>query len=141
MPQVQTGDQVRLHYTARFVDGTVFASSREGGPLLVFRAGGEEVIAGVSQAVLGMAEGETKLLAIPPEQGFGTRDEALARRVPLADLPPSVRIGDQLNARAGAREIPVWVRAFAEDHAILDGNHPLAGHNLIFEIEVVSFHS
>lgn len=141
MPQVRSGDHVRLHYTARFVDGTVFASSREGGPLLAFRAGGDEVIAGVSQAVLGMSEGESKLVAITPEQGFGNRDEALARQVPLAELPPSVRVGDQFQARAGEREIPVWVRVIAEDHAILDGNHPLAGHNLIFEIEVVSFHS
>jgi peptidylprolyl isomerase len=140
MAHVQSGDRVQIHYTARFVDGTVFASSHSNEPLQ-FTAGGREVIEGVSQAVLGMRAGESKLVAVTPELGFGERDNALERQVPLTELPDSVKVGDQLSARAGDRVLPVWVRELGEGYAVLDANHPLAGHNLIFEIELVSFHS
>jgi peptidylprolyl isomerase len=138
--RVQRGDHVAIRYTARFADGSVFASSRDV-PALAFVAGGAEVIAGLSDAVVGMSPGETKLVAIAPEQGFGARDDELERRIPRDELPESARVGDELSARAGDRVIPVWVREIGERHAVIDGNHPLAGHNLIFEIELVSFHS
>jgi peptidylprolyl isomerase len=140
MTPVQSGDHVHVHYTARFADGSVFASSRNEQPL-EFTAGGTEVIEGISQAVLGMSAGESKLVRVPPEQAFGPHDSELERRVLLSDLPPDVKVGDQLSAEAGERSIPVWVREISDQNALLDANHPLAGHNLIFEIELVSFHS
>ncbi len=140
MARVQSGDRVEIHYTARFVDGSVFATTRDV-PALGFVAGGSEVIEGLSRAVLGMSAGETKLVAIPPEEAFGPRDDELERRIPREELPESACVGDQLSARAGDRVMPVWVREIGERHAVIDGNHPLAGHNLIFEIELVSFHS
>jgi peptidylprolyl isomerase len=139
MSPVQSGDHVHIHYTARFVDGSVFASSRDVSPL-EFTAGGTEVIEGVSRAVLGMNVGESKLVTVPPEEAFGAHDSELERNVLLSDLPPDVKVGDQLSAEAGDRTMPVWVREISDHSALLDANHPLAGHNLIFEIELVSFH-
>lgn len=138
MTAVRAGDHVRIHYTARFADGSVFASSRETGPL-DFVAGGTQVIQGVSVAVVGMAIGDAKVVDVPPELAFGAHDADLEQRVPLAELHQNVEVGDQLDVRSGERELRVWVREITAEHAVFDGNHPLAGHHLIYEIELVSF--
>jgi peptidylprolyl isomerase len=138
MSAVAVGDQVRIHYTARFADGTIFASSKDTGPL-EFVAGGTQVVEGVSQAVIGMRQGESKVVDVPPELGFGARDAELEQRVALADLSESVQVGDQLDVHSGERTLRVWVREITDEHAIFDGNHPLAGHHLIYEIAMVSF--
>jgi peptidylprolyl isomerase len=140
MSRVQSGDRVAVHFTARFADGSEFATSRDGQPL-EFTAGGSEVIAGVSRSVVGMESGETRVFTIRPEDAFGARDAQLERRVPSVDLPNGVRVGDRFDATADGREITVWVREIQGSEALLDANHPLAGHTLIFEIELVSFHS
>lgn len=140
MVQVQSGDRVSVHFTARFADGSEFATSRAGQPL-EFTAGGSEVIAGVSRSVVGMESGETKVFTIRPEDAFGARDAQLERRIPSEDLPQDARVGDRFDAAADGREITVWVREILGAETVLDANHPLAGHTLIFEIELVSFHS
>jgi peptidylprolyl isomerase len=134
---IRPGDRVRLHYTARFSDGTLLASSVQGDPLDLV-AGGDEVIEGLSEAVVGMRAGESKRILVPPEKGFGVRDPALERRVPLTEMPERVRPGDQLSAEGNGWEMPVWVRSIEQGFAVLDGNHPLAGQSLIFEFEVLS---
>jgi peptidylprolyl isomerase len=133
---IRPGDRVRLHYTARFADGTLLASSVQGEPLEL-RAGGDEVIEGLSEAVIGMRPGETRRVVVPPEKAFGVRDPALERRVPLSEMPDRVRPGDQLSAEGNGWEMPVWVRSLEQGYAVLDGNHPLAGQTLIFEFEVL----
>ncbi|MBK7877444.1 MAG: peptidylprolyl isomerase [Planctomycetes bacterium] len=140
MNAVQSGDRVRIHYTARFADGSVFASSRESGPL-DFVAGGSEVIEGVSLAVVGMQVGNRKVVDVPPELAFGPHDDELEQRVALAELPEPVQVGDQLDVRSGERTLRVWVREVVDGQAVFDGNHPLAGQHLIYEIELVSFAS
>jgi peptidylprolyl isomerase len=140
MGRVQSGDRVAVHFTARFADGSEFATSRDGQPL-EFTAGGSEVIAGVSRSVVGMESGERRVFTVRPEDGFGARDAQLERRVPFEELPPGVRVGDRFDAAAEGREITVWVREIEGNQAVLDANHPLAGHTLIFELELVSFHS
>ena len=138
MARVQSGDRVVVHFSARFADGSEFATSRAGEPL-VFTADGPEVIAGVSRAVVGMEAGEAKVISVGPPDAFGERDAQLERRVPMVDLPLGVRVGDRFDASAEGREITVWVRELQSEEAVLDANHPLAGHILIFEIELVSF--
>lgn len=137
MTSVSPGDQVRIHYTVRFADGTVFASSKETGPL-EFVAGGAQVVEGVSDAVIGMRVGEHKTVGVPPERGFGLRDPELEQRVPLSDLSERVAVGDQLDVRAGERTLRVWVREITDGQAVFDGNHPLAGHHLIYEIALIA---
>jgi peptidylprolyl isomerase len=90
MARVESGDRVQAHFTARFADGSPFASSRDGRPL-EFTAGGDEVIAGLSRAVLGMEAGQQKVFTVRPEDGFGERDEDLLRHIAAADLPPICR--------------------------------------------------
>jgi len=137
MSQVNEGDVVRVHYTGRLPDGTVFGSSQERDPL-VFAAGEGNVIPGVAQAVVGMSEGEKKTVTLPPEDAFGQRDPALEQTVPRSQLPDQVKEGDQLQAVQGDREIPIWVRQLGDDSAVLDANHPLAGQTLEFDLELVS---
>ena len=140
MSTVRAGDRVSIHYVARFADGSVFASSKESGPL-DFVAGGPQVIEGVSQAVLGMKVGETKVVDVPPERAFGQHDDELEQRVPLAQLAETVQVGDQLDVQSGDRSLRVWVREVVDGQAVFDGNHPLAGQHLIYEIELISIAS
>jgi peptidylprolyl isomerase len=137
MGKVNQGDVVHVHYTGRLEDGTVFDSSREREPL-EFVAGGGGVIDGVSNAVLGMSEGESKTVTLPPEEAYGERNDALEQEVERNQLPENVREGDQLRAVQGDREIPVWVRKLDESNAVIDANHPLAGKALTFDLELVS---
>lgn len=132
---------MRIHYTARLADGSVILSTRGergGEEPLSFVAGSSEVIAGISEGVLGMHEGERRLVSVTPERGFGARDPELERRVPLHELPAGVRIGDRFEASSHGLSLPVWVRDIGTDAALLDANHPLAGQNLFLEIELVS---
>lgn len=140
MAHVNTGDVVQIHYTGRINDGTVFDSS-EGRDPLEFTAGSEELIQGLSQAVLGMEQGEKKTVTVPPEEGYGPRRQGLEYRVARSSLPSEVQLGDQLSATAGSQNVLVWVTELTEQSAVVDGNHPLAGHTLTFDIEVVSVQS
>lgn len=137
MSEVQNGDSVKVHYTGRFEDGDVFDTSSGRDPLS-FVAGSDELIPGVSNAVLGMKVGDKKTVEVEPEQGYGTRDPQLAQKVPLDQLPEGVEVGTQLAAQAGEQTFPVWVIEIGESEAVVDANHPLAGRKLIFDLELVS---
>jgi len=137
MRVVEQGDRVRVHYTGRLEDGTVFDSSQGGEPL-EFIAGGSEVIPGVSNAVLGMSVGETKTVTVPPEDAYGPHQEGLVQRVAIDRLPPGVQVGMPLKAVAGDREVILWVTELGEEEAVLDANHPLAGKTLIFDVVIKS---
>ena len=136
MSHVSQGDVVRVHYAGRLEDGTEFDSSRDRDPL-EFVAGADTVIQGVSHGVIGMSEGETKTIIVPPEEAYGERNPALEQTIASADLPEGVREGTQLRAVQGDREIPVWVRKLDDASAVIDANHPLAGKTLVFDLELV----
>jgi peptidylprolyl isomerase len=138
MTQVRTGDVVRVHYSGRLAGGALFGTSRGREPI-EFTAGGDQILEGMSRAVLGMAVGEKKSFTLSPEEAFGPRRPELEYQVRRSQLPEEVKVGDQVVARGGdGRQTPVWVRELGADHAVLDGNHPLAGQALTFDIEVVS---
>lgn len=137
MAKAKKGDQVKVHFTGRLPDGTTFDSSQEREPL-EFKAGGEDVIGGLSEAVIGMEEGETKKVTVSPEDGFGVRQEELQHEVPRSALPDEVSVGDQLQARAGERVIPIWVKDLDDEKATVDANHPLAGVALALDIQLIS---
>lgn len=139
MPRVITGDIVHLHYTGTFEDGTVFDSTEGGDPLELI-AGAPDIIDGVSQGIIGLEVGESKTLTIPPERGYGDRDEALARRVPLTALPKGIAIGDRVSANANGHEIVFQVTSIEGEEAVIDANHPLAGKTLVFKLSVHSIH-
>ena len=136
MASIQNGDQVQVHYTGTLEDGTVFDSS-EGREPLAFTAGSEDLIAGFSQGVLGMDEGDKKTLTIEAKDAYGERQDELVQEVPRANLPEDVEVGSIL-APTEAPEMQVVITALDENSATVDANHPLAGKTLVFDVEVVS---
>ena len=137
MGLTKLGDRVKIHYTGRLEDGTVFDSSRDQDPL-EFTPGGQEVISGVEQAVLGMQQGESKTVVLSAEEAYGARIPDLEKRVPRNIIPDGAQVGDRLQAKVGEKSILVWVSELGEEFAVLDANHPLAGRSLVFDIELVS---
>ena len=137
------GDRVRVHYTGRLEDGQVFASSRdeEGrGEPLEFTVGAVEVIPGFDEAVRGMQVGEKKTVEIEPEDAYGPRREGLVASVPResAQFPVEPQVGMRfgLPLQDGG-QIEVVVTEVTDQQVTIDGNHPLAGEKLIFDVELV----
>ncbi len=137
MSRVEAGDRLLIHYTGRSKDGEVFDSSRGGEPL-AFTAGSTELIAGVSQAVVGMSAGERKTVVVSPEQGYGRRRPGLSRRVPRRVVPEEAVVGDAVEVRLGDGTATLWIAELDSEYAVVDANHPLAGETLEFDIEVVA---
>jgi peptidylprolyl isomerase len=137
MSRAQQGDTVRIHFTGRLENGEVFGSSEPEEPIQLV-LGGEQMIVGLDRALAGMQAGEKKTVTIAAAEGFGPRRPELQQQVPRAALPEGVKVGDRLSARTGDTPVSVWVRALDGETATVDGNHPLAGRTLTFDIEVVS---
>lgn len=137
MARAQPGDRVRIHYTGRLADGAVFDSSYEHEPL-EFTVGGGDVIPGVDAAVVDMETGERRTVSFGAERGYGPRIEGLEQEVPREVIPPEARVGDPLRAQLDNEQIVLWVTDTQEATATLDGNHPLAGSSLEFDIEMVA---
>jgi peptidylprolyl isomerase len=137
MRQVQAGDVVTIRFRGRLADGTVFGSTAGRGPIR-FTAGGRDMIRGLSAAVLGMRVGERRTVGVAPGDGFGRRRPGLLQRVPRAKLPPEARVGDLVIGRDGGHVARVWVRFLGDGYAVIDGNHPLAGEDLEFDIKLLA---
>lgn len=139
MATVKQGDTIKVQYTGRLEDGTVFDASDEGHPL-EFTIGDGEVIAGLEQGVLGMSVGESRTLTIPMEQAYGPRNEARVFELDKAKVPENFNgeIGQQLQMyRADGMAITVTVVGVSEKTFTMDCNHPLAGKTLIFDTKLV----
>ncbi len=138
MAHVGKGDRVRIHYTGKLKDGSVFDSNMGSEPL-AFTVGKGKVIKGFEIAVTGMSPGQTKTVTIAPAQGYGPKDPALVVTRPAGELPAGAAVGQMLTVT-----LPDGTSAEAKliklegDLATLDANHPLAGRNLIFDIKLVA---
>lgn len=132
------GDTVRIHYTGTLRDGTEFDSSRDREPL-AFTVGSGEVIPGFDTAVTGMTVGESKTVTIPAEQAYGPHRAELIVEVPRSQVPPQItpRVGQRLQLGRGDQALMVVVREVRDETLVLDGNHPLAGEDLTFALELV----
>lgn len=140
MQQAKSGDTVKVHYHGRLTDGTTFDSS-EGREPLEFEVGSGSVIAGFDNGVTGMAIGEKKTIQIPVEQAYGPKDPGMLVEFPKSNFPPDMNpeLGMRLNMTNGSGQvIPVVITDIQEESVTLDANHPLAGEDLIFDIELVS---
>ena len=139
MTQVRKGDNVKVHYTGRLDDGTVFDSS-EGREPLGFAVGSGQVIAGFDEAVMGMTVGESKVVHIPVEKAYGARKEELVMMVPAEQVPPDLdpEVGMRLEVGGANGEIMrVVVTEITDSHITLDANPPLAGKDLTFTLELI----
>jgi len=140
MPQAKKGDTVRVHYHGKLTDGSTFDSS-EGRAPLEFKVGSGQVIKGFDDAVTDMEVGDKKTVTIPVTEAYGERSDNMIMEYPLADFPGDINpaAGMELHMSDDKGNIfPVVVVEVKGDSVVLDGNHPLAGQDLVFEIELVA---
>ena len=139
MKEAGNSDRVKIHYTVKSEDDQIFETSRESSPL-EFEVGSASVISCLDKEVLGMQVGDKKTFTVPPEEGYGHRQKDLIGTVNSSDLPdhisPTVGQMMQLKLPTGGT-MAVTITDIDGEVVTLDGNHPLAGHTLEFEIEMV----
>ncbi|MDZ5698094.1 MULTISPECIES: FKBP-type peptidyl-prolyl cis-trans isomerase [Phyllobacteriaceae] len=139
MSQAKTGDVVRVHYKGKLTDGTEFDSS-EGRDPLEFQLGGGQIIPGLEKSVEGMETGEKSTVTIPADEAYGPRDERQVQTVPRTAFPDDLdlKIGASLQATTqDGRQIPLTVVEMDDQEVTVDANHPLAGRDLVFDLELV----
>jgi peptidylprolyl isomerase len=139
MAAVKQGDTIRIRYVGRLEDGTVFDSS-EGRPPLEFSVGGGEVIPGLEQGVAGMSAGETKIITIHAELGYGPYMKERVFEMDRKKMPGNfnIEVGLRLQMyRADGMPMMVTVVGISENTLTMDCNHPLAGKTLIFDTTLV----
>ena len=139
MQQVQSGDTVRVHYHGRLTDGTTFDSS-EGRDPLEFQVGSGMVIAGFVNGVMGMSVGDKKTVNIGVEDAYGPKNPEMIIEFPRVQVPEGMPLekGMRLNLNNSAGQVvPVVITEVSDEAIMLDANHPLAGEDLVFDIELV----
>lgn len=139
MQQVKSGDKVRVHYHGKLRSGETFDSSQGREPL-EFQVGSGQVIKGFDNGVIGMQVGDKKTVEIAVDDAYGQKSEEMIVEFPRNQFPPDLdpQIGMQLMMNNGSgQSFPVSVTEVKEESVILDANHPLAGEDLIFDIELV----
>ena len=140
MTQAKTGDTVKVHYTGKLEDDTVFDTSTNRDPLQ-FTMGEGQVIPGFEQAVVGLNPGESKTINIPADEAYGPHRKEMIMTVPRnqfpADLDPKVDQQLQMVNRMDGRKTVATVTDVSESSVTLDANHPLAGKDLTFDIQLI----
>jgi FKBP-type peptidyl-prolyl cis-trans isomerase 2 len=143
MQQVKNGDTVKVHYQGKLTDGTTFDSS-EGRQPLEFEVGSGSVIPGFDNGVIGMSVGDKKTINIPAEEAYGEVEEDRFMEFPINRFPPDLKpeVGMTLTMSDGSgQQFPVAISDVRDDVVILDANHPLAGQELIFDVELMEIKS
>ncbi|MFG6531220.1 MULTISPECIES: peptidylprolyl isomerase [unclassified Sulfitobacter] len=143
MAEVKSGDTVQIHYTGTLKDGTTFDSS-EGRDPLEFVVGSGQIIPGLDSALPGMTEGDKKVVQVPSEEAYGPVNPEMRQAVPREGIPADIPLdpGTQLQMQTPeGQALPVTVVEVDETTVTLDANHPLAGKDLQFDIELVKIAS
>ena len=138
--KVATGDSVKVHYRGTLPDGTEFDNSHARGEPLEFTIGSGQMIVGFNDAIIGMEEGETKSFSLTPELAYGHRIEEAVQAVPRSAFGEDFQfeIGGMVQGNGPQGPFIAKIQELSDDTVTLDLNHPLAGENLNFEVEVVS---
>ncbi len=136
---IAKGSKVQIRYALFLEDGTQVDGNADGEPLGIV-VGEEQMMPALEEAMIGMAEGESKKIVLTPEQAYGPVREEGFQEVPLEDIPAEGRnVGSMLTAENDAGDrINLRVHEIGEDKIVLDLNHPLAGQTLTFDIEILS---
>ena len=138
--QAKDGDTVKIHYTGRLQDGTVFDSSSGREPLQ-FNIGSSQVIPGFEEAVTGMKVGEKKTALIPCDKAYGERNPSMVMEVDRKHVPPEIdpEVGQRLQVGSpDGQLLAVTIVGVGDEKITLDANPPLAGEDLTFDIELVA---
>jgi peptidylprolyl isomerase len=139
MAQAKKGDTVKVHYTGKLDDGTVFDTSAEREPL-EFTLGEKQIIPGLEDGVVGMEVDESKTIKIPSDQAYGPHHDERVIEISPDKIPGDMKleVGQalQLSGQDG-NKVTVTVQEVTDDTVKLDANHPLAGQDLNFEIKLV----
>jgi FKBP-type peptidyl-prolyl cis-trans isomerase 2 len=139
MKKAQVGDLVSVHYTGKLASGEVFDSSKDRDPLK-FTLGNKELLAGFEDGVVGMQPGESKSVTLEPENAFGGRREDLFLELPKKEFPQHITpsVGLQLKlSNASGEDMTVVITEVGDESVTLDGNHPMAGQTVVFDIELL----
>ena len=139
MAEVKSGDTVQIHYTGTLKDGTTFDSS-EGRDPLEFVVGSGQIIPGLDSALPGMTEGDKKVVQVPSEEAYGPVNPEMRQAVPREGIPADIPLdpGTQLQMQTpDGQTLPVIVTEANDSEVTLDANHPLAGQQLTFDVELV----
>ena len=138
MAKVKKGDKVKAHYRGTLDDGTEFDNSAGGDPI-EFEVGSGALIPGFESAVVGMEAGEKKTFTLSVDEAYGPRRDELLLTVPRDEVPSDLdaAVGESLVLERNGQEMQVIVKNVSDTGLTLDANHPLAGRDLIFEIEML----
>ena len=139
MSQAKNGDKVKVHYTGTLDDGTEFDSSRGHEPLELTLGGGN-VIPGFENAIVGMIAGDAKSVTIPAAEAYGARNQDLTQEVPRGVIPDDIELAEGMVLHAqgpDGQTVSFTVMSFDDASVKIDGNHPLAGQDLTFALELV----
>ncbi len=139
MQQVKSGDKIKVHYHGRLTNGETFDKS-EGREPLEFEVGSGMVIKGFDDGVTGMTVGDKKTINIPADEAYGPKNPEMIIDMPKDRFPKDmeIEVGMPLSMSDGqGQQFQVVVAEVQEEVIILDANHPLAGEDLIFDLELV----
>ena len=139
MRRAKAGDVVKIHFTGTLNDGNVFASTKDNEPL-VFTIGGGSTFQKFEEDIIGMETGDTKKITVPPDDGFGQRDDKLVFKVDKDEVSQHLmlEVGKKLQVKQENGKVVDMVVAEVDDETItLDANYPLAGKTLTFEVELM----
>jgi FKBP-type peptidyl-prolyl cis-trans isomerase SlyD len=135
--QIAAQKVVSISYTLKDDAGETIDTSVGGEPLVYIHGVGS-LVPGLEKALEGKGAGDHVAVVVSPEEGYGVRDEALIRKIPLRKLPAKVQAGARVRAQTEAGPVILQVLAIQGDYATVDPNHPLASKTLHFEVDVVA---
>lgn len=139
MAKAKSGDTVKVHYTGKLTDGSVFDSSVDREPL-EFEIGSGMIIAGFENGVVGLEPGESKTVNVAASEAYGDYNQGLVYEIDRNQLPEGMvpQVGDQLESvQSDGSRVRVVISSVSENSVTIDANHPLAGKDLVFDIELV----
>jgi peptidylprolyl isomerase len=139
MAVAQEGDRVKVYFTGTLKDGTIFGQTHEDEPF-EFTIGEKNVLPKFEGAVIGMKEGESKIVLIAPEDAYGVRDEKRVFTAEKSEIPDHItpEVGKKIQVQMGSGQMAILtVLEVSEDKVIFDANDPLAGEELTFEIKLL----
>ena len=139
MCQAKRGDSVRVHYIGKMRDGTRFDTSRDGDPL-EFTIGDGKIIPGFEEIVIGMKQGDMKTVTVPSDEAYGPLRDDRIITVDRDRMPENVtpKVGQQVHMHGqGGESIPAIITGLTKKAVTLDANHPLAGKDLTFSVELI----